>query len=424
MTAPFPFKPRPDDDQRRAALATMKRRATGLLVAAAAVFLAAWYYEAAYPWLGYVRATAEASLVGGLADWFAVTAIFRHPLGIPIPHTAIVGRQKDRIGRIIGNFVQQHFLARDAVAAKLGQMQIATRVAQWLAEPANAQRVAAQAAAGLSKTLEALPDDRIRGLLHDTARERVRAIKLAPLVGRGLAAALESERQQELFNEAIRLAAKAVGENHERIRERVKQESPWWVPRAIDERLYRKIVAATEGMLHEMRDDPRHPVRTAFDQALRDFSERLQHSPETSAKAEALKDEVLSDEALTELTDKLWETTRRTVGEYAVREEGPEPGPLARGVSAFGTELLNNPRLLGEMEAFVSGVAVSVIEDHRHEMADLIAQTVSRWDPEATAERLELAVGRDLQYVRINGTLVGGLVGLLLYTLPRLFGGS
>ena len=177
MTAPIPFQPRPDDDIRRAALASMKRRATGLLAVAAAVFVAAWSFESAYPWLGYVRATAEASLVGGLADWFAVTAIFRHPLGIPIPHTAIVGRQKDRIGRIIGNFIQQHFLSRDAVAAKLGQMGIASRIARWLAEPANAHRVASQVAAGVAKTLEALPDEKIRATLHEAARERVRATR-------------------------------------------------------------------------------------------------------------------------------------------------------------------------------------------------------------------------------------------------------
>ncbi|MGH7560339.1 MAG: DUF445 domain-containing protein [Gemmatimonadales bacterium] len=422
MTAPIPWKPRPDDDIRRAALASMKRQATGLLVVAALIFLASWYFEATYPWLGYVRATAEASLVGGLADWFAVTAIFRHPLGIPIPHTAIVGRQKDRIGRIIGNFVQQHFLARDAVAAKLAQMEITTRIARWLADPANAHRVASQVAAGVAKTLEALPDDRMRSLLRETARERIRATKVAPIVGRTLAVALEGERHQEILDEAIRLAAQAVTENQEKIREKVKAESPWWVPGAIDERLYRKIVRAIEQSLTEIRDDPRHPIRAGFDRALRDFTDRLQHSPEASARAEAIKEEWLSDETLSELTDKLWDTTKRTVATYAMKEEGHEAGPLARGVIAFGREVLANPKLLSEIEDFITGIVLQVVEDHRHEMADLIAQTVARWDPDATAERLELAVGRDLQFVRINGTLVGGLVGLLLYSLPRLIG--
>ncbi|HET9274850.1 MAG TPA: DUF445 domain-containing protein [Gemmatimonadales bacterium] len=424
MTAPIPFQPRPDDDIRRAALASMKRRATGLLAVAAAVFVAAWYFESAYPWLGYVRATAEASLVGGLADWFAVTAIFRHPLGIPIPHTAIVGRQKDRIGRIIGNFIQQHFLSREAVAAKLGQMEIASRIARWLAEPANAHRVASQVAAGVAKTLEALPDEKIRATLHEAARERVRATRVAPIVGKTLAAALESDRHQEIFNEAIKLAAQSVTENQDKIRARVKAESPWWVPSVIDEKLYRKIVAAIERSLHDIRDDPAHPVREGFDRALKDFTDRLQHSPETGARAEALKEEWLSDETLGELTDKIWETTRRAVSGYALKEEGPEPGPLARGVVAFGREVTENPKLLREIEDFITGIVLQVVEDHRHEMADLIAQTVARWDPGATADRLELAVGRDLQFVRINGTLVGGLVGLLLYAVPRLLGGG
>jgi uncharacterized membrane-anchored protein YjiN (DUF445 family) len=416
-----PFAPRPDDLARQAQLDAMKRKATGLLLLAVATFVAAGIFEPRYPWLGYLRATAEASVVGGLADWFAVTALFRHPLGIPIPHTAIIGRQKDRIGRIIGNFVQQHFLARDAVASKLRGMHIAERVMRWLAEPANAQRIAAQVASGLAKTLEALPDEKIRELIQQSAVDRIRATRVAPVLGKTLALVVAGDRHQELLNQTIKLAAQAVTENRALIRQRVKAATPWWVPSAIDERIYQRIVAATEQMLHDISDDPGHPVRAKFNQALKDFVDRLQHSPEAGARAEALKEEWLSEEAIAEFTSWIWDSTRKAVTGYATRSEGSEPGPLARGLSTFGKTLLENPAQLEEIEEFAISLVVDVIEQHRHEVADLIAQTVARWDAEATSRRMELAVGRDLQFVRINGTLVGGLVGLLIYAVPRLF---
>lgn len=399
----------------------MKRRATALLIVAALIFLAASWYEARYPLLGYVRATAEASLVGGLADWFAVTALFRHPLGIPIPHTAIIGRQKDRIGRIIGNFVQHHFLAREAVSAKLRGMQIGRRAAEWLSRPENSQRIAVQLATGVARTLEALPDEKIRALIQQGATDRIRATRVAPVLGRTLAMVVAGDRHQELLNEAIRLAARAVRDNEDSIRKRVKDEMPWWVPSAIDNKIYQRIVTAIEQLLTDISDNPGHPVRASFDTSLRDFVERLQHSPEAGARAEALKEEWLSDGAIADLTNWIWDATRHAVTGYATRPDGTEPGPLARGVSAFGASLLTNPKLLGEIEEVGIQAALDVIEKHRHEAADLIAQTVARWDPDATSQRLELAVGRDLQFVRINGTLVGGLVGLAIYGIPRLF---
>jgi uncharacterized membrane-anchored protein YjiN (DUF445 family) len=423
MTVPVPppFAPRPQDAERQAELDRMKRGATGMLALAAALFVAASSFEGRYPWLGYVRATTEASVVGGLADWFAVTALFRHPLGIPIPHTAIIGRQKDRIGRIIGNFVQQYFLAREAVSQKLRGMHIVERIMRWLSQPENGQRIAAQVASGLAKTLEALPDEQIRELIRQGAVDRIRATRLAPVLGKTLGLVVAGDRHHELLNQTIRLAAQAVGENRTLIRQRVKAATPWWMPSAIDERIYLRIVAATEQLLQEISADPNHPVRAKFDQALHEFVERLQHSPEAGARAEALKEEWLSDEAIAEFTSWVWDSTRKAVSGYATRSEGSEPGPLARGLSSFGKTLLENPTQLEELEEFAIGLIVDVIEQHRHEVADLIAQTVASWDAEATSRRMELAVGRDLQFVRINGTLVGGLVGLLIYAVPKLF---
>ena len=416
-----PFSPRADEAERQAQLDRMKRNATGLLLLAGLVLVAAHLLEPRYPWLGYVRATAEASVVGGLADWFAVTAIFRHPLGIPIPHTAIIGKQKDRIGRIMGNFVQQHFLSRDAVGLKLRDMKVAERVMRWLADPANGERIAAQVASGLARALEALPDEKIRELIQQGAADRIRAVRVAPVLGKTLALVVAGDRHQELLNQALGFAAQAVSENRESIRQKVKASSPWWIPGPVDERIYQRIVQAIETLLRDITANPAHPVRLRFDAAIRDFVERLQHSPEAGARAEALKAEWLSDETLTDLSGWVWEATRKAVAGYASRSDEREPGPLARGLSAFAGSMLSNPARLSELEDFLVGVLAESLERHRHEAADMIARTVARWDPEATSRRMELAVGQDLQFVRINGTLVGGLVGLLLYAIPRLF---
>src|SRR5438034_7678752 len=221
---------RPDDAERQARLDAMKRRATALLAVALLVFVAASIYEPQFAWLGYVRATAEASLVGGLADWFAVTALFRHPLGLPIPHTAIVATRKERIGQILGTFVQNHFLSREVIAANLRAVRPAERAARWLTDPEHSRRIARQIAGGLAKTLEALPDEDVRVLVHEVVSARLRATRVAPALGKTLALVLADDRHQALLNEAVRLAAEAVRDNRDVIRDKVRAESPWWVP--------------------------------------------------------------------------------------------------------------------------------------------------------------------------------------------------
>ncbi len=422
--APAPGTPafsRPDDATRQAQLDAMKRRATGLLAFAATVFVGASAFEARYPWLGYLRATAEASLVGGLADWFAVTALFRHPLGLPIPHTAIVATRKERIGRILGNFVQNHFLSREVIATNLRAVRPAERGARWLADPGNSPRIARQVATGLAKTLEALPDPEVQDLVRQVVTARLRATRVAPALGKTLALVLAGNRQEELLNVTVRLAAEAVMNNRELIRERVREETPWWVPPVLDDKIYQKIIVAVERLLRDMAADSSHPLRAAFDEAIRDLIERLQHSPEVIARAEAMKEEWLADSTVADLSKRLWEAIRHAVISYATRADAAPPGPLERGLSEFGAALLANPGLLAEVDDFLVDLAATVVEKYRHEIGDLIAQTVAGWDPEATSRRFELAVGRDLQFVRINGTLVGGLVGLAIYLISRLW---
>jgi uncharacterized membrane-anchored protein YjiN (DUF445 family) len=421
MSTPQDLWSRPDDAERQDRLDAMKRRATGLLAAAAGVFVAATALEARYPWLGYVRATAEASLVGGLADWFAVTALFRHPLGLPIPHTAIVATRKERIGRVLATFVQSHFLSRDVIGAKVRSLHPAERVARWLSQIENTRQIAQQVASGVAKTLETLPDDEVGTLVRQGVTAQLRAVRAAPALGQTLQLVLAGNRHQELLNEAVHLAAQAVHDNRELIREQVRSESPWWVPGVVDDLLYQRIVAAFETMLRNIGSDPLHPLRATFDSALRDFVDRLEHSPEAIARAEEIKEAWLADPAVGALSGRLWETMRGAIGRYATRAEGAAPGPLESGIAAFGAALVTNERLLTQINDLVVDTVASVVEQYRPEIGDFIAQTVAGWDPAATSRRFELAVGRDLQFVRINGTLVGGLVGLGIYTISRLW---
>src|SRR6266576_1519815 len=342
---------RPDDAERQARLESMKRRATALLGVALLIFVVASMYDQVYPWLGYVRATAEASLVGGLADWFAVTALFRHPLGLPIPHTAIVATRKERIGQILGNFVQNHFLSREVIAANLRRVHPAERAAGWLADREHARQISRQFASSLVKTLDGLPPNELQDLVSQVVRNRVRTFRVAPALGKTLALALGDNRQEELLNATVKLAAEAVRDNRELIRERVRAETPWWVPPVLDDKIYQKIIAAVERLLHDMVMDPAHPLRAAFDDAIRDFIERLQHSPEVIARAEALKEEWLMDEGSLELSKRLWDGIQQAVSSYATGADGggggtggrggpggdsTPPTPLERGLTEFG----------------------------------------------------------------------------------------
>jgi len=260
----------------------------------------------------------------------------------------------------------------------------------------------------------------VRDLVQQTVTDRLRAIRVAPALGQTLAVVLAGNRRQELLNEAVRLAAQAVDENREVVRQRVKDESPWWVPGIIDDKIYQRIVTAIGRLLRDIGTDPDHPLRATFDRTLGDFIDRLQHSQDVIARAEALKEQWLRDPAFQELSTRLWETARAAILRYATQaEEGKAPGALENGITAFGASLLSNPALLAEIDEGVIGLVAAALDQYRHEAAELIAQTVASWDPEAAAERLELAIGRDLQFIRINGTLVGGLVGLVIYTVSR-----
>jgi uncharacterized membrane-anchored protein YjiN (DUF445 family) len=409
-----------DEAERQARLDRMKKRATGLLAFATALYAVTRYFESRYPWLGVIRATAEASMVGGLADWFAVTAIFRHPLGIPIPHTAIVPTRKDRVGRTLGAFVQKNFLTREVIEGKLRTLNAGERLARWIAEPENARMIARHAASSLAAGAQMLREEDVQAMIDRGVENRIRETRVAPLVGKVLSVVTEGNRHQELLNEAIKLMSRAVEDNGDLIRQRIEQESPWWVPTAVDDKIYKKIISGIGNTLVEIRDDPYHPLRARFDQALRDFVDKLQSSPETIERAEEIKQELLDAAAVRRFSASLWHDARAALVRYAENKEGTSWATIERALNVFGETVLKDPELMKKVDDFVVEAAVFLVARYQDDVADLIAQTVRSWDPEVTSKRVELAIGRDLQFIRINGTLVGGLAGMLIYLVSRL----
>jgi uncharacterized membrane-anchored protein YjiN (DUF445 family) len=418
-SAPPPLS---DEAEKQRALELMQRRATGMLGVAAVLFIATRAFESRLPWLGYVRAMAEAALVGGVADWFAVTALFRHPLGLKIPHTAIVPHRKDRIGRSLGNFVQKNFLSREVVAVKLAGMQVGARIAGWLADPEHARRVARQVAASLSGAAAVLRDDDVQEFVERSLVSRARKVQVAPLLGRVLGLLTADNRHQELLDEVLRLAARFVSQNEEMIRDRIAAEAPWWIPGAVEDKIHEKVVGGVDRTLTEVSADPNHPLRARFDDAVKRFAERLRTSPETIARAEAIKEELLSHPAVRDYAGSLWGDVKERLARYATAGEGTTaPAAVERGLVSLGNAVLADEALLAKVDAWITDAVLFAVEQYRSEVAHLIEQTVAGWDPDATSRRIEIQIGRDLQFIRINGTVVGGLVGLLLYTIGKFF---
>ncbi len=413
----------PDDEVKRVRLVQMKRVATLMLVGVAVLFVVTRFLESRYPWLGFVRAFAEAAMVGGIADWFAVTALFRHPMGIPIPHTAIVPSRKDRIGTALGNFVQRNFLTREVVSGKIAAMQLGNRAAQWLSRPENSRRLARHAAHGLSGAVGVLRDDDVQALVDRGIVSRLRRMQAAPLMARLFELLTAGGRHQALLDDALRLAAKFLYENEAMIRERVKAESPWWVPGAVDSRVGDKIVSGVEKTLVAVAADPDHPLRQRYDEAVDRFVLSLRENPETIARFEQIKLDVLAHPGVADFSREVWGDVKGRIASYAeqVADDAEQaPDQLEQWLAGLGHTVLQDPVLSAKVNGWIVEMVAYAVDQAREEVATLISTTVAAWDAHATSRKIELQIGRDLQFIRINGTLVGGLVGLILYAVGLL----
>jgi uncharacterized membrane-anchored protein YjiN (DUF445 family) len=402
-----------------------KRRATGLLVVAAAVYVAARAYETTHPAVGYVRAFCEAAMVGGLADWFAVTALFRHPLGVPLPHTAIIPANKDRIGEALGRFVERNFLAGEVVAARLEQTDFATLVGRWLADPARSGPVASEVATFLPRLLDAMGDEPMRHFLHHNLVSALRRIDLAPIAADLLEALTEQNRHQALADEMLLQGRRFLGEAEPEIRARVRERTAWlWQKLGVDEAISDRLIRAAGDALAEVSADPQHAWRQRFTDMLREYVEALRTSQPYRARAERLKEALLEQPQLAEYVGTVWDHLRERVREDAADPASQLRANLSTALVALGEGLLADAAVQAALNEWLRNALADLVEARRHEVASLISETVRRWDPGTVTDRIERAIARDLQYIRINGTLIGGLVGVSIHAVSQLFLGG
>jgi uncharacterized membrane-anchored protein YjiN (DUF445 family) len=401
----------------------MRLVATILLVLMAATYLVSRTLVAQHPGWGFVRAFAEAAMVGGLADWFAVTALFRHPLGLPIPHTAIVPKNKDRIGDQLAQFLRDNFLIPRVVARRMRRLDVAGAVARWLTDPAEGAggRFRAGASKLVAQMLQALDPARFGGMLRTAVANRLHETEVAPIAGQLLKAAMAEGRHKPLLEAGIRWAADALAGNDALIRQMVHERAGSilrWT--GLDETVANKLIGGLDKLLVDMADDPDHPLRLRAEEGLDRFAWDLQFDPAMQARVEAVKEELLANPAMARWLDGLWEQARAALLRVANDPERAMRGRLGEVLRQIGTTLRDDRRLATTINRFVRRATVGVAADYGDVIVRIVSETVRSWDARTITGRLENAVGRDLQYIRINGTVVGGLVGLAIHLVDLL----
>ena len=407
---------------RRHRLATLKRRATAFLAAATAVFLVVTIWGGDATWVGYVQATAEAAMVGGLADWFAVTALFRHPLGIPIPHTAIIVAKKDQFGETLGEFIQDSFLTPETIVGRVRSAGVAPRVAAWLSDRDNASRLAADMMDGAVQVTDLVRDEDVHRVIQGAVRERLASVPVAPLAGRALEFLIRDGRHQQALSAGIRELDHYLDEHRGELRAQLGTTSPWWLPGAAEDRLFERLVEGTRTLLAAMLTDEGHHLRQRFEDRLVGLAAELQTSPTYRARGEELKDEVLGQPEVGAWVASVWGDIKAQLRSQAAHADSDLRRRLADVVVATGTRLADDTALAARLDDAVETAAAYVVERFHGEIVDLVSGTIARWDAAETADRLELLLGPDLQFIRINGTVVGAIAGLALHGVAQILG--
>ncbi|MFF3750054.1 DUF445 domain-containing protein [Streptomyces sp. NPDC002018] len=412
------------DEEKRRGVRRMKATATGLLLLVALIYvLATWAKNSgAGGWTGYVAAAAEAGMVGALADWFAVTALFRHPLGLPIPHTAIIPHKKDQLGASLGSFVGENFLSAEVVRTRLRALGIGGRLGTWLAEPAHADRVTAELSTALRGALRVLRDSDVQAIVGEAITRRADAAEVAPGIGKTLARVVADGAHHRAVDLICVRAHDWLVEHADSVMDAVQGGAPGWTPRFVDRKVGDRVYKELLRFVTEMRDMPDHPARGAIDRFLRDFAVDLQSDSETRAKVERLKSELLARPEVQDIIASAWASVRAMIMSAAEDDRSELRLRARASLLSLGARLATDGRLQGKLEGWVEDAAGYVVSTYRGEITSLISDTVRSWDAADTSKKIEANIGRDLQFIRINGTVVGALAGLLIYTVAHALG--
>jgi len=386
-----------------------------LLLLAGAIFFLTFTFDPQLVWVGALRAFSEAAMVGALADWFAVTALFRHPLGLPIPHTAIVPKNKDRIGRSLGLFIERNFLGSDTLSAQ--HFSMAKPMAEWLSKGENRAFVLTRIRGVLPQILGSLGDEHIRALLKDTLVKELSNVDIAKVAARFLEILTLHDLHEVLLDEAMLLSSEFFKRNKPWIREKVREASPWFIPDFIDNRIFESIAQKTEGTLYDALSNRKHELRLKVHESMKDFIVNLKVDPGYSERAAHIRNVLLGNEVFAQYFASLRDAIVHAVKDDLTAGSSRILQTVDSILEKTATLILNDLAFQAKAERAVHELVGVIVGAHRRDIADTIARTVESWDAKTLVARLEEEVGSDLQYIRINGTLVGGCVGLVLYFL-------
>lgn len=400
----------------------MQRAAIALLCVMLALLLISVHYQSAYPWLHWVRAAAEAAVVGAIADWYAVVALFRHPLGIPVPHTAIIPRKKDSIGESLGAFVEQNFLTPGNILRKLSEHNAARAVAAWLAESRNSRTVADTLADLMPAAMNALADKDVRTLFDKTIVSHLLQLDVARIAGRVLELLMEGNRHHATLERVLTAMEEVLTQNEERIRVKFGEASRF-TPGIVDAYIVRKFVAGVVALLREVKANPDHELRREFDAAARKFIQDLKTSPKYRDKGRALMQDFIHQLASDDYYTRLWSELRRRIEDDLRKQDSVIKEQVAMALASLGNGVLSDRALQDKLNAWLAEAARGIVSRHGHQISSLVSEVVKSWDAGDVSRKLELEIGRDLQFIRINGTLVGGAVGIVLHAIVVFFSG-
>jgi uncharacterized membrane-anchored protein YjiN (DUF445 family) len=397
----------------------MQLFATGLLVVMAAVYVTTRAIGPIHPAIGFVKAFAEAAMVGGMADWFAVTALFRHPLGIPIPHTAIIPRNKDRIGDTLASFLRSNFLTPRVVARRMRGIDVAGAAGKFLAQPNHAEgRLRTGASRLAANVIASLDQDKLGGMVKSAIGSRIRDLDLGPLLGQALSAAILDGRHMPLLDGIIRWAGRTLEANDHLIRQMVHERAGSVLRfTGLDENLANAIINGLQKMFDDMADDPGHPLRAKAEEGLERLATDLQFDDIMQGRVNRLRDEILDNPAMTRWIEGLWEQGRAALLKAVRDPEAALAGRLGEALRQLGASLQDDPTLKRTVNRFVRRTTVGMADSYGDGIVKLVSETIRSWDAQTITDRVENAVGRDLQYIRVNGTVVGGLVGVIIHAV-------
>lgn len=403
-------------------LRRMKAVALSLLLLAAVVFCLSFWMQESHPWLQYIRAASEGAMVGALADWFAVTALFRRPLGLPIPHTAIIPNRKDTIGASLGDFVESNFLSEEVVRQKIASVDMAQRLGEWLSrrDPDSAERIATEGVMVLKGAMEVMRDDDVRDVLESMLRQYVLSPPWSPPIGRLAGQVFADGHHRKLVDLLVDHCVDWVRDNRETITRIVGDRSPSWVPGFVDDLLGDRVYAEGLKFVLAVQDDPGHEVRQAIDNYLVRLANDLQHDPAMIAKTEEFKAQLLDSPRVRDLTGHTWQTLKAALIATVDDPDSELRQKFVSMIRQFGQRLSADPELAAKTDHWITEAVAYIVRRYRHGIASIITDTVERWNAQEASRKIEIQVGRDLQFIRINGTVVGALAGLVIFTLAKL----